>query len=204
MGSKNNELKKNEMKPTAVELAAKCGKMIILRDRLSKSLEATNERCYDFEILRIEGKSFDESEYRDIRNSQGDLKSQMAALDRRIEDLKDLGRETLKAEIATSIEQAVVERKALKLEARSEILTKLIPLQAEVIVLQESLTNAIVGQEHEERLLLSRELLRLRSNIDPQQTPIGKIRNLDNLLGSLNRGESQNFNQLVDSYFQAA
>ena len=191
-------------KTTAEELAVKCGQMLALRAKLSDALEAAKKSIHALEILRIEDKPFDELEYRSLRNSLGDLRSQMEALSQRIEDLQELGKQAVKADIGLAIERAVAELKALKMEARAEILEKLIPLQAQVHVLRESLTDAGVGVEHEERLKLSREIARLRSEVDKKETIIGKIHAMDNLLGALNRGEYQDFDQMVNDHLAAA
>ena len=119
---------------SAADLAKKCSELMARRGALEKDLNEVIERVYSIERSRFDGDKINQAEYTKARNIQGDLESQMSALDRMVSDLMEQGKVAVSSEFEQRGRDANKERMRLIAERQKEIDSHLLPAFGEFLI----------------------------------------------------------------------
>lgn len=186
-----------ESEKKSERLVTKCVQLIKARGKIKEAKNTLGEQLYRLDADRFDKRKFDEKEYRKIKDQISDFNSQMKSLDRHIDEIKTEG----KVELAKEREAYILElnqvRQELKDERNKIIVEKVIPLEAELAVLRDSLNAGPSGMSHEQSLLLSKETKKLKSQNNFYETIAGRRKLISEQLAGINGPSAPDFDSMV-------
>ncbi|EFK11854.1 conserved hypothetical protein [delta proteobacterium NaphS2] len=170
--------------------------------RAKNTLEEKREDAYRRIVSHIEsvlpGRQIDDGAFCGDKRRLRQLNAAIQAVSDRIEDIKSRGREARSAEAHAIRMEALEVEKDLLQERMAVLREKLIPIEAEWLVLAESLSDGALPLGSHERHLLQMEIDRRRAEMNPDETIIGRLKDVRRRLDAIKDDSYPTFDQLVD------